>query len=192
MRSQFAFGVGLITALSFGWLVFPHVLYRTEAQPLQFSHKAHKDKAGLECSGCHELTTAGQFTGIPKLENCAGCHAEAMGTTPAEAQLVRDYVKPEREVPWKVYARQPLNARFSHAIHVQQAKLKCAECHGARGESATAEPFYRNRISGESRNVWGPRMLRVGLKSGEGMKMSDCEDCHAQHGVTASCLGCHR
>jgi hypothetical protein len=192
MRVMLAFLIGLAGSLTFGWLGFPHLLYRAESQPLPFNHQVHKQKGEMECSSCHDLTPDGQFTGIPKMEGCAGCHAEPLGTTDVEKKFVSAFVTPNREVEWKVYSRQPINVRFSHAVHTKKAELKCEECHGDHGASATTQPFYRNRISGESRNIWGPRMVRVGLKPGDGMKMADCEQCHDQRGVAAGCLGCHR
>ena len=192
MRSLVFFLAGLGGAAVCGWLVFPKALYRAEAQPLEFNHKVHKEKAGSDCAGCHELGADGQFTGIPKLESCAMCHAEPQGSTPAEKQLVEHYVKAQREIPWKVYSRQPDNVRFSHAVHTRLAGLKCESCHGDHGMSEHLPLFYGNRISGESRNIWGPRMIRAGLRPGEGMKMADCESCHAERGVAAGCLGCHR
>lgn len=192
MRFGLLFAAGLAGALTLGWGVFPKVLYQAEPQPLQFNHKVHKEKAGTECSGCHELQEDGQFAGIPKLDNCAMCHGEPQGTTEAEKQLVENYVKPLLEIPWKVYSRQPENVRFSHAVHTKQGGLTCERCHGKHGEGERIEPFYRNRLSGESRNVWGPRMIRVNLQPSEGMKMSDCESCHAERNVAAGCLGCHR
>jgi hypothetical protein len=192
MRVLFLFFVSLAGSLAFGWWGFPIALYRQEPQPLQFNHKVHVEKGSMECSGCHEFTEDSQFAGVPRLSNCATCHSEAIGTTEAEKRLVKEYVAAKREIDWKVYSRQPTNVRFSHAVHVKKALLKCEECHGNRGQREGAEPFYSNRITGESRNIWGPRMVRVGLKPGDGMKMSDCEDCHAQRGVPAGCLGCHR
>ena len=192
MRLALAFLVGMAMMLAAGWLIFPAVLYQAESQPLAFNHKIHKEKASLECSSCHELAADGQFAGIPKLEGCAMCHAEPVGKTPAEKRLVEEYVKRKREIPWKVYARQPMNARFSHAVHVKRAKLACERCHLNHGTTASLRPYYGDRITGESRDVWGPRMVRVGLRPGEGMKMSDCERCHEERGVAAGCLGCHR
>lgn len=192
MRVLISFLLGLACSLAFGWWGFPRLLYQREFQPLQYNHKIHIEKGSLECSGCHEVAADGQFAGIPRTASCAACHAEPLGKTEAEKILVKSYVAPEREVEWKVYSRQPANVRFSHAVHVNKAAMKCEECHGGRGSATAAEPFYRNRVTGESRNVWGPRMVRVGLKPGEGMKMSDCESCHAQKGISAGCLGCHR
>ena len=192
MRGWVFFLAGLSGMLAAGWAGLPKALYKSEPQPLQFNHKVHAEKAGMECSGCHELKPNGSFTGIPGIDNCAGCHAEPQGTTAAEKLLVRDYVTPNREIPWLVYSRQPINARFSHARHVTAGKLKCETCHGAQGSGTQLPVYEQNRISGYSRNLWGPKMLRVNLQPGQGMKMTDCEACHAQRGVKAGCLGCHQ
>ena len=78
-----------------------------------------------ECSQCHGLRDDGTFAGIPAMETCAGCHSEKMGTSKAEATLVDTYIKPGQETPWLVYAQQPANVWFSHAIHVKRANLAC-------------------------------------------------------------------
>ena len=192
MRASIAFLTGMALMLAAGWVVFPKTLYRSQVQPLAFNHKVHADKAGLECSGCHELRADGSFSGIPGISNCAGCHPEPQGQTAAEKQLIKDYVTPNREIPWLVYYRQPVNARFSHANHVKAGKLTCETCHGAHGKSEHLPLYEQNRISGYSRNIWGAKMLRVNVPEGGGMKMSDCESCHAKRGVEAGCLGCHQ
>jgi hypothetical protein len=192
MRVLFLSLAGFAGSMAFGWWAFPEALYRQEPQPLQFNHKIHIGKGSMECEACHESTGDGQFAGIPQISNCAACHTEAIGTTENEKRLVKEFVAANREIGWKVYSRQPMNVRFSHAVHVKKGELKCPVCHGDRGKRETAEPFYTNRITGESRNIWGPSMVRADLKAGDGMKMSDCETCHAQRGVPAGCLGCHR
>ena len=70
-----SFAAGLVPALAAGWLLFPRLLYRTEAQPLPFNHKAHAEQ-GMACADCHAVTGDGRFAGLPKTESCAGCHAE--------------------------------------------------------------------------------------------------------------------
>jgi hypothetical protein len=191
-RGPLLFATGFAAALAAGWVGFPAALYEKSEQPLQFNHLAHKDTGGMACADCHGFREDASFAGIPKLENCAGCHAEPLGNTPAEKRLVEHYVTPNRELVWHVYSRQPMNVRFSHAIHVESAKLKCEECHGDHGTTKNVRLYYENRISGYSRDVWGSNLARINLKLGEGMKMTDCEDCHARHGVHAGCLGCHK
>ena len=102
-----------------------------------------------------------------------------MGTTTNEKVLVASWVKPGRELPWQSYARQPMNVRFSHAVHLNLAKLSCETCHGQHGNSISVALYQEDRISGYSRHAVS-------------MTMSDCEACHRQRGVEAGCLGCHK
>jgi len=192
-RNTFVFALGLACALLAGWLVFPHELYVQQRQPLEFHHKTHAAKSGVaDCSQCHVLRDDGSFAGVPSLEICAGCHAAQMGQSKSEAALVDGYIKPGRAVPWLVYAQQPANVWFSHAVHVKGAGLACKQCHADYGESDREPVFERNRISGYSRDIWGHSISRLRRAPGDGMKMSDCEDCHRKHDVAVGCLGCHQ
>lgn len=192
MRSAIFFFTGVAVMMAAGWLGLPKVLYKQKQQPLEFSHKAHKVKAEMECSACHDFRPDGSYAGLPKLEGCAACHPEPVGETAAEKKFVESFVKPEKEVDWLVYARQPINARFSHAIHVKKANLKCERCHGNHGNTATLRPYEYNVISGYSRDIWGPSISRLRRASYQGMKMDDCMGCHKEKGAEAGCLGCHR
>jgi hypothetical protein len=146
----------------------------------------------MACQDCHTIRQDGSFAGIPGIESCAACHSEPVGSTTNEKRFVADYVKQNRQVPWFVYSRQPVNARFPHVIHVNRGKLACETCHGGHGRSERLRDYEQNRISGYSRDIWGQNIARIGLKPGEGMKMTDCESCHRERGVAAGCLGCHQ
>jgi hypothetical protein len=147
----------------------------------------------MDCADCHAFGDNGRYAGVPKLDNCAMCHEQAVGETAIEKAFVEQFVTPKRELDWHVYSRQPMNVRFPHAIHVKSAKkLTCEDCHGDHGTTDKLRPYQQNRISGYSRDIWGGNIARIGLKAGEGMKMSDCESCHAKHEVEAGCLGCHK
>jgi menaquinone reductase, multiheme cytochrome c subunit len=186
------FGFGLALAVLTGWVAFPRALYVRRAQPLDFHHKTHSEKSGIsDCDTCHAFGPNGEFGGIPRMEVCAGCHAEKLGTSKSEAILVDDYVKPAREAPWLVYARQPANVWFSHAVHTRPAGLACTDCHGAFGESDQSRVYEQNRITGYSRDVWGHSISRLHRAPHDGMKMNDCEACHRRHNVDVGCLGCH-
>jgi hypothetical protein len=192
-RNSLIFTFGLVTALFVGWMVFPRVLYSQRHQPLDFLHKMHAEKSGLaDCAECHSIREDGSFTALPVTEKCAGCHSERVGESKAEAILVDQYIKPGQETPWLVYSRQPSNVWFSHAIHVKRASLACAECHARYGESDSVRVFEVNRISGYSRDIWGHSMSRLRRSPGDGMKMSDCQDCHRKHNMEVGCLGCHQ
>lgn len=194
-RCLTAFGLGLAAALATGWLAFPRVLYQRQEQPLQFSHKTHTgDKVGSKCEDCHAFAVDGRFGGVPKLETCAGCHAAPVTENADEKRLVAEYVTPRREIPWKVYARQPMNVWFSHATHVRVAKLECERCHGGHGKTEKLRPYEENRISGYSRDIWGASIARITWPPPPrpSMKMDDCMACHRDRGVAGGCLACHQ
>jgi len=191
-RTICVFGLGLTFALVAGWVGFPRVLYVQKHQPLEFRHKTHAEKSGVsDCGECHTLRDDGTFAGIPPMEKCAGCHSERIGEGKAEATLVDNYIKPGRETPWLVYARQPANVWFSHAVHIRRAGLACTECHSTYGEFDQMRVYEVNRISGYSRDLWGHSISRLRRTLHEGMKMSDCEDCHRRRNIEVGCIGCH-
>jgi hypothetical protein len=192
-RDLFVFELGIAIALVAGWVAFPRALYVQRQQPLDFYHKTHGEKSGLsQCDSCHVVGSDGEFSGIPHMEVCAGCHAEKLGASKSEAILVDDYLKPAKETPWRVYSRQPANVWFSHAIHTRRAGLACTECHGEFGESDKRRTYEQNRITGYSRDIWGHSISRIRRAPHDGMKMSDCESCHRRHKVEVGCLGCHQ
>ena len=185
-----SFTAGLVPALAAGWLLFPRVLYKTEAQPLPFNHKAHAEQ-GMSCGDCHAVAEDGRFAGIPRTESCAGCHAEK-GENPGINALVERYVEPGAEVPWLSNARQPDNVYFPHASHVTGEKVACARCHGPHGESTAVRPLEVNRLSGYPRDIWGPSISRLRRAEWQGMKMSDCIECHRAGGRESACIECHK
>lgn len=193
LRTLALFTAGFLITLSAGWLALPKVLYKSQAQPLQFNHAVHiGEKGGMSCQDCHAIRKDGSFAGIPKLDSCSSCHAEPMGTTSAEKTFVSQYVKPGREVPWLVYSRQPDNARFPHAAHVRTAKLKCEQCHGDHGKSTSLPLFRANRITGYSLDVMGRPGGNWNLSRTGGMRMDDCVACHEKKRLRHSCLDCHK
>lgn len=192
-RGTILFFAGVLAALGGGWVGFPHLIYRSQPQPVAFSHKVHADKAGSKCDDCHAFRDDGSFAGIPVLDKCSGCHSAAMGTTAEEKNFIDNYVTPAREPRWLSYARQPENVSFSHITHVKLGGLKCEQCHGAQGASDKPRLFQQDRISGYSRDIWG-RPKGAGFLPGSeaGMKMDDCVACHRRNKLEHSCLDCHK
>jgi hypothetical protein len=194
------FFIGLVASLVLGWVIFPQLLYSQKEQPIQFNHVLHNDLVDNGCESCHFFREDGTYSGVPKLAQCIDCHEELQGESPEEAKFVTQYVQKEREVPWRVYARQPACVFFSHAAHVKMGKMDCVTCHGPIGESETLRIYEANRITGISRDIWGRNIAGFKKNSWDRMKMDDCSDCHQrenvnQHSVQTQkggCFECHK
>jgi len=167
------FIIGFICALIFGWYIFPYMLYSKEKQPFNFSHKAHLKLLG-SCEACHFFREDGSFNGIPDLQSCKMCHYSILRGTPDEKIFFNEYLKKNKEIPWKVYQKQPDNVYFSHIAH---KNLPCTTCHPDVGHSDITPVFYRNKITGYSKYT---------------MKMYKCERCHAKNKVSNACYVCHK
>lgn len=169
------FVIGFVCALIVGWVIFPKVLYSAMEQPVRFSHKVHVEDQGLDCESCHYYRENGSFAGLPTNEDCGNCHFDIMGEDPAEAKYMEEYFNQDKEVPWLVYQYQPDNVYFSHNAHT--LAFDCVECHPAMAENDTPPTYYRNRLTGYSKDT---------------MKMWQCERCHAENGVSNACYNCHK
>jgi hypothetical protein len=191
-KGTVVFVAGIAASLAIGWYVFPLALYRTEPQPLQFNHKVHTEQSSMPCESCHEFAEDGRFTGIPAVSKCAECHSAQLGSTENEKRLVEEFVTPQKEIPWKVYSRQPDNAYFSHTSHLKIGNLKCEDCHGLHGASERLEAYQVNRVSGYSRDVWGRNISGFPSHPWEGMKMDRCVRCHEQQNRVDGCIDCHK
>jgi menaquinone reductase, multiheme cytochrome c subunit len=190
---------GLIGALIVGWIVFPNILYSKKNQPLNFSHASHgpESDAGLECQECHFFYEDGTFSGVPGIENCMECHEDPespLGESPEEVKLLTDYIKPEKEIPWLIYSRQPDCVYFPHIAHVTMAEIECRVCHGDF-DARKSPPVYKvNRLTGYSIDIWGRSIAGYKKKTWDRMKMDDCAQCHTQKGKenNNACFVCHK
>ena len=187
------FFVGVVAALVVGWWVFPQALYSEKLQPVQFSHTAHAEGAGMACSDCHNFREDGSYNGLPTTEDCAQCHAEPVTDKPSEKQFIEEYVATGKEVNWLVYQMQPDNVFFSHAAHSLEKcgechadwdeKQLCANCHPNVADTNTPPVYFENRISTYSKDT---------------MKMWACEKCHVvpdhrdNTNANNACFTCHK
>jgi hypothetical protein len=176
---------GLAASLVVGWGVFPKLLYSQKKQPFNFNHALHVEMVDAGCESCHFFREDGSYSGVPKLEQCTGCHEELQGESDDEKTFVAEYVSKGVEVPWLVYSRQPDCVFFSHGAHVKMAKMECSTCHGPIGESEQSRVYEENRITGYSRDIWGKNIARLKKNSWDRMKMDDCAECHADQMVVS-------
>jgi len=102
------FILGLAASLVLGWVIFPQLLYSQKKQPVDFNHVLHNDLVEDGCESCHFFREDGTYSGTPQLAQCIDCHEEVNGEDPEEEKFVTQYVAKGREVPWMVYARQPI------------------------------------------------------------------------------------
>jgi len=171
---------GFAIASFFAWVVFPAALYRSVPQPMDFNHAVHAGAdVGMGCQDCHPFDRDGRFGGIPPVAQCVECHEDMSG-------------RAESGTSWLSYSRQPDNAWFPHAQHTVLAKLPCERCHGDHAKTTTLRPVEINRISGYGRDIWGRDISGLTQGPPRSMKMTDCENCHAERGVVSGCQTCHK
>ncbi|MCJ8502153.1 menaquinone reductase multiheme cytochrome c subunit QrcA [Desulfatitalea alkaliphila] len=175
------FILGMAASMILGWLIFPQLLYSQKNQPIDFNHRLHMELVDQGCQSCHFFREDGTFSGSPKLAQCISCHDQRLGLSENEKIFFEEYVAKDREVPWLVYARQPDCVFFSHAAHVEGARMDCVTCHGNTGTSESLRPYEENRLTGYSRDIWGRKISGLKVNSWDRMKMSDCAKCHAQY-----------
>ena len=193
------FIVGFVASLIVGWVIFPQLLYSQKEQPVAFNHQLHNELVDEGCESCHFFREDGTYSGVPRLAQCIDCHEEVQGDSAEEEYFVTEYVQKDREVPWKIYARQPPCVFFSHSAHVSKAGMDCVSCHGNIGESESLKPYQENRISRYSRDIWGYSIAGIKRNSWDRMKMDDCADCHRRENVNQNsvqtlrggCFVCH-
>lgn len=146
----------------------------------------------MSCQDCHTLREDGSFAGIPGVEQCRNCHSDAIGSTEAERILVDDYIKQNREIPWRTYSRQPDNAYFPHVFHLNKGNLECQTCHGNHGISDRLRPYRINRVSGYGKDFRSRGIAAEIISTSDGMKMDECIDCHRTQDRRNACIDCHK
>jgi len=138
-------------------------------QPIAYSHKAHIETAGLNCTDCHSTVQTSQAATLPSLEVCSTCHSEQpISQSPEELKLL-EFVKRAETIPWQRVYRVPDHVYFSHRRHVAKGELECAACHGNVGDFTL--PASSQFLP---------------------LTMENCMKCHRENNVTNDCLACHR
>lgn len=108
-------------------------------QPINFSHKVHAGKLGMNCLYCHHAAEKGPIAGVPAVNICMNCHSIVKnrigeeGVSPEIAKLIEywdEKDKPNaRSIEWVRIHRLPDFVTFNHKAHVQNGVL-CQTCHG--------------------------------------------------------------
>ncbi len=137
-------------------------------QPIDFSHKTHTQKVGLNCETCHKYVKKSFHAGLPKIEEtCMMCHTQAQTDSPEE-EKIRELAKRDDPPDFKKLFRFPNHVFYSHRRHVVLGGLECSTCHGniAKTRSPPDEPLKK-------------------------ITMDFCIECHKREDVTTDCIACH-
>lgn len=137
-------------------------------QPVQFNHKLHTEEWELDCDTCHRFVMEAEFAGRPGLEICTVCHEEPLTENPEEL-ILGEYIRDDREIPWRRLYDVPSHVYYSHRRHVVVAGIECTECHGEIGVSTSPPEAPLNKLT-----------------------MEFCLNCHEKQSVTTDCNACHR
>jgi hypothetical protein len=150
MKARFsvlvAVAVVILSVLTYvTWLISDQILYKQQAQPINFPHTLHAGNRAIACQYCHRGTHAGYSAGVPSVQECWDCHRaipellKDPAKHPEIAKLKEYWVgekrggtlanpKPEPIQWWKVY-ELPDHVHFPHEVHIAKG-FDCAECHG--------------------------------------------------------------
>jgi len=143
-------------------------------QPVPYPHRLHVAQEEIACTECHIGAETATHATIPDETICLDCHEEAMGESPAEAQLVALLAAGE-PIPWVRVTRVTEQVHFSHRRHVLAGQILCETCHG---DVHTMEaPFTRPFISFKGR-AGMERCIACHQESGNPRAVLDCALCH--------------
>jgi hypothetical protein len=107
-----------------------------------------------------------RVAGIPNIEICRICHSNEGLSQRPEALKVLQYVKENRNIPWKRMYELPRHVVLPHWVHVRSG-VDCSFCHGFTG--------------------WKERPVRMVDRN----YMEGCLDCHEKRGADIDCYTCH-
>ncbi len=102
-------------------------------QPIKFSHKIHAGQNKTQCVYCHFTAEQSRYAGIPPASVCMNCHIivrEGSKTGKFEINKIYTALDNNKPIQWVKVHNLPDYVYFSHAQHVNIAKIDCAKCHG--------------------------------------------------------------
>lgn len=148
-------------------------------QPIQFSHKHHSGRYGIDCHYCHTGTDRAPMAGVPSVQLCMGCHAQF---PPSYDELegirtLKQYWERQEPVPWVQVYRLPEYVQFRHNSHVR-AGVICQRCHGPVEEM--------DKLFSTPDTVWWPWLLPA-----RKLQMGWCIQCHRTQTASQDCYSCH-
>jgi len=180
----------VLTVLTYaGWAIANEILFRQQAQPINFPHDRHVGIRKIACVYCHRGVFKGDIAGVPSVQECMDCHQVVLKDSPEIKKLAAhwDAKDPSKSTPinwFKVY-KLPEHVRFTHQAHINRG-IECASCNGKVEEMAV--------LTQSSRPI--PDWIHLGdMKSqtyGHNPTMGWCVTCHRQNNAPTDCTTCHK
>ena len=165
------FGVyGFVYAINHNKIAIGYNAGYEPVQPIQYSHKLHAGKLGIDCKYCHTTSEVSRHASVPPLNVCMNCHIlvrQVNGKdSPEIAKLVEAYEN-NKPVEWYKVNLLPDHVKFNHSMHIKRGK-DCQTCHG---------PVQEMDI----------------VKQQESLSMGWCVNCHRQpeNNAPTNCTTCH-
>ena len=106
--------------------------HRPLAQPVQFDHRHHVTRAGIDCLYCHADAARAATAGVPATEVCMGCHRQVWRDAPM-LEPVRQSSATGTPLSWRRVNALPGFVFFNHSIHLRKG-IGCSSCHGQVAE----------------------------------------------------------
>lgn len=160
--------VAALALLALAGCILVDSLMQSE-RPFAFAHRLHVEDQGLECADCHAHWDDSDDPGLPRLAQCALCHAEIDADKPP-AQKVASLFDGDGFRAAHA-SRESDEIQFSHQSHATRG-IECTTCHAevARDEGKLAARGSELRMSMEA-------CLACHATS-SGPRDSDCAACH--------------
>ena len=164
-----------------GWYFRARSMCRSINRSSSATRRTRRNPAWPIATNATRFAKMAHLPDFPRWRSAPAAIPNELATSKAEATLVNNYIKPGHETPWLVYSR-------AAGERLVLARDPCEARQISRAPNATRPTASRtrcglyevNRISGYSRDIWGHSISRLRRAPHDGMKMSDCEDCHAQ------------
>ena len=145
-------------------------------QPINYSHKLHAGKLGIDCGYCHTNVDKSPIANYPNVETCMNCHKYVKRATgqnadsPQIAKLSR-YYELNRPIPWRQVHWLPDHVGFNHKRHVK-AGIVCQDCHGPVQEMDAVYQYPSLKMG------WCLQCHRQRLNDKKNPATMDCVVCH--------------
>src|SRR5438309_10023683 len=87
-------------------------LQKGPKQPINFSHKLHAGRLGIDCLYCHYGAIKSPIANIPGVSVCMGCHKIVAADRP-EIRRLTEYFSHGEPVPWIEVYKLPQHVKFN-------------------------------------------------------------------------------